>query len=135
RDVRHVVFVGAAAALGALFVWALAGLPSFGDYRGPYGIVLDRVAVGERHASNVVAAVTWDYRGFDTLGEELILFAAAMGVALLLRVIRDDRGEHLRDRVSSDATRLVGQLLVPVVFLLGLWLAAFGYVTPGGGFQ
>ena len=58
-----------------------------------------------------------------------------MGVALILRVIRDDRGEHLRDRVSSDATRLVGQLLVPVVFLLGLWLAAFGYVTPGGGFQ
>jgi multisubunit Na+/H+ antiporter MnhB subunit len=35
--------------------------------------------------NNVVAAVVFDYRGFDTLGEATILFTAVTGVILLLR--------------------------------------------------
>jgi multicomponent Na+:H+ antiporter subunit B len=131
---RTIVFLASTAVLAPFLLWALAGLPDFGHFHGAAGTLLDRVAVHERHVSNVVAAVTFDYRGIDTMGEELILFAAAMGVALILRVV-GDRGEHAPDRESSDATRIVGQLLVPVVLLVGLWLAAFGYVTPGGGFQ
>src|SRR5438874_8790591 len=132
---RTGVFLGSAAVLGAFLVWSVAGLPDFGHVHGAAGALLDRVAVRERHASNVVATVVFDYRGVDTLGEELILFAAAMGVALLLRSIRDADARRPPDRVTSDAIRLVGQLVVPIAFLLGLWLAAFGYVTPGGGFQ
>ena len=40
--------------------------------------------------SNVVSAVVFDYRGIDTMGEEFILFAAVMSVALLLRESRGD---------------------------------------------
>ena len=42
-------------------------------------------------ATAAVSAVNFDYRGFDTLGEEFILFAAVVGVASLLRGLR---GEH-----------------------------------------
>ena len=35
---------------------------------------------GETGSNNIVAAVTFDYRGFDTLGEASVLFAAATGV-------------------------------------------------------
>jgi len=131
---RTGTFLASGAVLGTVVLWALAGLPDFGNFHGRVGTLLDRVAVHERHASNVISTVVFDYRGFDTLGEELILFAAAMGVALILRSIRDE-GPRPRDRVQSDAVRLVGQLMVPVALLTGLWLAAFGYVTPGGGFQ
>jgi multicomponent Na+:H+ antiporter subunit B len=133
--VRTTAFLASAGILGALLLWALAGLPDFGHFHGAVGTLVDPDAVQERHVSNVIAAVTFDYRGIDTMGEEMILFGAAMGVALILRVIRDEGGADTDDRASSDTTRLVGQLLVPVVLLLGLWLAAFGYVTPGGGFQ
>ena len=34
----------------------------------------------ETGASNVVSSIVWDFRGFDTLGEETVLFAAAVGV-------------------------------------------------------
>jgi multicomponent Na+:H+ antiporter subunit B len=132
---RTTVFLASAGILGAFLLWALAGLADFGRFHGAVGTLVGRVAVDERHVSNVIAAVTFDYRGIDTMGEELILFAAAMGVSLILRTIRDETGADREDRVSSDTTRLVGQLLVPVVLLLGLWLSAFGYVTPGGGFQ
>jgi multisubunit Na+/H+ antiporter MnhB subunit len=39
----------------------------------------------ETSSNNVVAAVLFDYRGFDTLGEATILFTAVTGVLLLLR--------------------------------------------------
>jgi multicomponent Na+:H+ antiporter subunit B len=97
-------------------------------------IPINRAASHERHVTNVVASVVFDYRGFDTLGEEFILFTAVMGVALLLREARDDR-ERPRDEVRSDAVRAVGLVLVGPTVLFGLYLVAHGYLTPGGGFQ
>ena len=113
----------------------MAGLPHFGHYRGPYGVVLDRLAVPERHVENVVNATTYDFRGFDTMGEEFILFAAVTGVVLLLRKSGEDEEGPPEDTVTSDALRLFGLLALAGGVLVGLWLAAYGLVTPGGGFQ
>jgi multicomponent Na+:H+ antiporter subunit B len=139
---RTRLFAVGAAGFAALFAWGLWGLPGFSHYRGPYGKVLDSVAVKERHATNVVAAVTFDYRGVDTMGEEFILFAAAMGVALLLRHQREESEAPPEDvaagRVpppSSEAVRLLGLGMVGPVALLGIYLVAHGHLTPGGGFQ
>ncbi len=132
--VRLAVFAVSGAVLAALSVWAFTGLPEFGEFQGQYGRILNSTAVPERHVTNVVSAVTFDYRGFDTLGEELILFAAVMGVALLLREARDDR-ERPRDEVKSDAVRAIGLGLVGTMIVVGLYVAAHGYLTPGGGFQ
>ena len=135
RRVRLSLFFATAPLFAAVVVRGLAGLPDFGHYRHAYGEILARAAPVERHTTNAVGATVFDYRGFDTLGEEFILFAAALGVALLLRGVRDERAGRPPDRVESDAVRLLGLLMVPATILLGLWLAAFGYVTPGGGFQ
>jgi multicomponent Na+:H+ antiporter subunit B len=133
RRVRLVVFVPALALFGFLLFWSFAGLPDFGSYRGPYGFVLNRVAVPERHMDNVVNATVYDYRGFDTLGEEFILFAAAGGVVLLLRGERRQPAEG--ESVRSDLLRVGGPVAVGIAFLVGLWIVAFGFITPGGGFQ
>jgi multicomponent Na+:H+ antiporter subunit B len=115
RRVRIGVLVPALAGLGALFAWAIAGMPAFGDYRGPYGFVLNRVVVPLRHTTNVVAIV---------------------GVTLLLRDDgRSRRVERHTRRFPSDAVRLVGVAMIGGGLLVALWLQAFGYVTPGGGFQ
>jgi multicomponent Na+:H+ antiporter subunit B len=135
RRARLVVFAVSAAGLAALLLWGLAGLHDFGHYPGPYGDVLNRVAVDERHATNVVAAVVFDYRGVDTLGEEYILFCSVMGVALLLREVRDREAERPLDPYPLDVVRAAGALLVGPTVLLGLYVVAFGYLTPGGGFQ
>ncbi|MFL5946371.1 MAG: hydrogen gas-evolving membrane-bound hydrogenase subunit E [Gaiellaceae bacterium] len=141
RRVRLIVFGVSGAVFAALLVAAVVDLPAFGHYQGAYGNQLNREAVAERHTTNVVTAVVFDYRGFDTLGEEFILFASVVGVTLLLRRHKDSEDEtHVLERAPDDATRSdavrVGTLVaVPVVFLLGLWVVAFGLVTPGGGFQ
>ena len=130
------VLAPALVGLGSLLAWAIAGLPAFGDYRGPYGYVLNRVVVPLRHTTNVVMGTTFDVRGVDTMGEEFILYAAILGVTLLLRGETHERqAERRTRRFGSDAVRLVGVLMVGGGLLIGLWLAAFGYITPGGGFQ
>lgn len=135
RRVRMAILAPALAGLGALFGWAIAGLPRFGDYRGPYGYVLNQIVVPLRHSTNVVMGTTFDVRGVDTMGEEFILYAAVLGVTLLLR---DESGarrvERKTRRLRSDAVRLVGVVMVGGGLLVGLWLVAFGYITPGGGF-
>jgi multicomponent Na+:H+ antiporter subunit B len=134
RRTRLAIFGVAASGLAALLFWSLAGVPDFGHYHGPYGTVLNHVAVGERHATNVVSAIVFDYRGFDTLGEEIILFASVIGVSLLLR--KDEEKDHVpNDAVRDSAIRAAGLLSVGALFGIGLWIVAFGMVTPGGGFQ
>jgi multicomponent Na+:H+ antiporter subunit B len=139
---RRRVFLAAAVVAGALLLWGLSGLPDYGIYQGPYGDVLNQVAVAERKATNVVAAVTFDYRGVDTMGEEYILFAAVIGVAILLRAQRDETeqppDEDAADRQApetSNAVRVVGLALVGPVVLFGIYIVAHGHLSPGGGFQ
>ena len=132
---RTALFLVAAAGLGALLGWGVSGLPAFGDFHGAYGSFLSEAALGQRHTTNVVAAVVFDYRAFDTLGEELMLFAAVTGTALLLREAREEEAKQVVDAVRSEPVRLAGLAAFPVVVLLGLFVVAFGYLTPGGGFQ
>ena len=134
RAFRLGLFAASAAGLAALLLWGVAGLPDFGHYAGPYGYVLNAVVPNERHVTNVVTATVFDYRGFDTLGEEFILFAAAMGVALLLRDVREahEPPDHV---VGSEGVRLVGLAFVPALVGIGLYVVAHGFITPGGGFQ
>ena len=87
---RFCLFMPAVAGFAAMFLWGLDGLARFGNYPGPYGDIINRVALPERHLTNMATAVNFDYRGFDTLGEEYILFAAVVGLALLLRQARGE---------------------------------------------
>lgn len=42
----------------------------------------------ETGASNVIAAILTDYRGFDTLGETIVLFTSIVAVASVLRTVK-----------------------------------------------
>lgn len=127
-----VVFLG-------IFCYSVLNLPPWGQYRGPYGDVIARSVVYERHATDAVNAINYDYRGFDTLGEEFILFAAVLGVTMLLRREKDVQTRAVgkvsdQPRLSATvrASNLPG-LLGMVVF--GLYIGLHGALTPGGGFQ
>jgi multicomponent Na+:H+ antiporter subunit B len=135
--VRALLALVALGALAAVLVVAVADLEPFGHYPGPYGDVLAKVVPGERHTGQLVAATVFDYRGFDTLGEEMILFAAACGCATLLRVRRRERDEREPPErpVPSFAARALGAALVGPIVVFGAYVIANGHITPGGGFS
>jgi multicomponent Na+:H+ antiporter subunit B len=141
RRLRLSVFGVGALGFTALLVWGLANLQSFGSFDGRYGQLLARITVPERAATSSIAVTTFDFRGIDTLGEEFILFTAAVGVLVLLRVQR--AGEEVaaepararRPTAGSTALRSVATALVGPVLVLGIYIVAHGHLTPGGGFQ
>jgi multicomponent Na+:H+ antiporter subunit B len=137
---RKRLFVLGAAGLGTLMLWGLGGLPDVGDFATLYGQVINSVAVEERGGTSAVGAVNFDYRGFDTLGEEFILFAAVLVLVLLLRRLGEERadspaGNARRAHTTSTVVRLTCTALVGPTALLAVYITMHGHLTPGGGFQ
>ena len=142
RRVRLILFGASAVALGVVLVLGLRGLPAFGHYQGVYGRVLVGVGVGLRHATDLVTALNFDFRAFDTLGEEFILFGSVLGIVLILRDLReeDERPNHVEADEhtfagASEALRALALILVPALIAIGVYIVVHGQLTPGGGFQ
>lgn len=126
---------------GTLLLVALGGLPRLGDVPHPYA---DRAvpAALSRNTANVISSVNFDQRAFDTLGEEFVLFSAAVAALLLLRRFHEqaglgggDSGASFGPRDAWSAVNLVGFALLAPTVMVGLYVVAHGAVSPGGGFQ
>lgn len=124
-------------------VWRVAAaLPAFGAPSEQYGATVNALLTAARHVTNMVAAVNFDVRGLDTLGEESMLLCAVTGAVVLLR---GARGEDMTERAGrvpgraaadrSDATVLVCRIAGTLTLLFGVYMVLHGTVTPGGGFQ
>jgi multicomponent Na+:H+ antiporter subunit B len=136
------LFALAGAGIAAVLVIGFRGLPDFGDYHGVYGRVIDGVGVTVRHGTDLITALNFDIRAFDTLGEEFILFASVLGIVLILRQLRgeqeapnqEETEEHRFARASA-ALRALALGLIPSIVVVGVYIVVHGQITPGGGFQ
>jgi multicomponent Na+:H+ antiporter subunit A len=136
---RRVVRVAIAVAVAAMvFVFALVAA----GYRitPPVSNELVARSVPEGHGRNVVNVILVDFRGFDTLGEIMVLAVAAIGAVALARAgrrVAAARGE--RQAPNQPVARLPFidvsvRIVFPVVMLTSLWLLFAGHNQPGGGF-
>ncbi len=144
RPVRLGVFLAAGAGMATVLIIAFTGLPAFGSAHELVGSVTNLTEPTLRHATDVVTALNFDIRAFDTLGEEFILFVSVSGVALLLRHMRDEPEdeedttpgiEEHRFAGASDGLKLTSLVLIPLILAFGAYLVFHGQLTPGGGFQ
>ena len=94
-------------ATGAMLVYATIDLPAFGDPNSPANTYVgtdyltrtpDDIGV-----PNIVTAVLASYRGFDTLGETGVVFAAALAVILLLGFGERSLSATLGKKKGKDA--------------------------------
>jgi multicomponent Na+:H+ antiporter subunit B len=142
RRLRIAAFLIMALALAPLAAFGLAELPAFGHYPGPYGDIINAMGVPLRHVTNMVSAVNYDFRGLDTLIEELILFASVTGVVMLLRGARGETAsakpvpiKHRIRRGRSEAIAGLARWMAPLTALFGVYVVLHAQITPGGGFQ
>lgn len=142
---RLLVFLAGAVGVAAIYCAGIRNLPAWGDYRGPYGDLIAHLSVYQRHTTDTVNAITYDYRGFDTLGEEFILFSAVTGVMLLLRPDEEEKKKKrapqgnpasFRDRAAlSETVQVLTTAIFGFSLLFGFYIGTHGQLTPGGGFQ
>jgi multisubunit Na+/H+ antiporter MnhB subunit len=65
---------------------ALGSLPQFGNpIMGTSRFYLAEETLEKIHATNLVSSINLNFRAYDTLGEATALFAAAVGVMVLMR--------------------------------------------------
>jgi multicomponent Na+:H+ antiporter subunit B len=86
------LFVATVTAL--VLLWGTVDLPSFGAITNPViaaGPHYMARSVPETGIPNVVTSTLASYRGYDTLGETVVVFTAGVGVLVLLK--RPRRGE------------------------------------------
>ena len=80
-------------ALGVMFFTAAVTMRPFG---APPSAMDDYIIANtqqETGANNAVAAVVFDWRGYDTLGEATILFTAATAVVMLFRKRKNEASD------------------------------------------
>jgi energy-converting hydrogenase B subunit I len=88
-------------------------------------------------APNAVGTIVFDFRGYDTLGETLILITAVITVGVVFgrgAFIEEERAE-LRHVTPTPVQSLFGTPVIIILMCFGLLLIFGGHLTPGGGFQ
>jgi len=86
-------------------------------------------------AANIVTAIVVTYRGFDTLGEVTILFLTASIIAFFLKLKDEENEIKIKNSDTSELLVTASQILIPIIFLFGIYVFMNGHLTPGGGFQ
>jgi len=128
RDIASLVF-----SAGLLFLLLVIGTElALGHPDMRVGAEYLRVAGPELGAANIVTAILAGYRGFDTLGELSILFAAATAASL---VLGHRRADARRDPPGGLVLSAGADLLFPLLLVVGIFIVVHGHLTPGGGFQ
>ncbi|MFT6153229.1 MAG: multicomponent K+:H+ antiporter subunit A [Bermanella sp.] len=90
--------------------------------------------------TNVVNVILVDFRGFDTLGEIVVLGIAALGIFKLIAKMRislptrDDRGRPWSNDPHPMMFEMVSQSLLPLALLVSAYIFLRGHNLPGGGF-
>ncbi|MDQ0303194.1 monovalent cation/H+ antiporter subunit A [Ancylobacter polymorphus] len=113
-------------------------------------------AYSEGGGTNIINVILVDFRGFDTMGEIVVLCLAGLTVFALLRRFRpapesieqpeQQRIQHAYDVATPDRSpgdtvadymlipRLIMHWLFPVIAVMAVYLFMRGHDLPGGGF-
>ncbi len=121
--------------IGGLLLWSFPE----GSAGGAPASARVSALIASTGASNAVCSIVLGSRLLDTLFEVLVFSVAVLGVRITLQGSRQDRASRvpaaMAERAESDVVRRSAYLLFPPVTLLGIYLAVFGHVSPGGGFS
>lgn len=80
---------------GLALIYTTIDMPNWGDINSPASIHVSpryiQKTIEETATPNIVTSVLADYRGFDTLGETVVIFTASIVCILLLKRCKDDK--------------------------------------------
>lgn len=102
-------------ATGAMLIWATGEFPPWGDPNSPASIHVSpryiEQTLEETSVPNAVTSVLADYRGFDTMFETTVIFAAGVSCFMLLRLFakKEPEAVHYRHLLTGLTIRVRGK--------------------------
>ncbi len=82
----------------ALMLYAVLGLPV--THNPDVKQYYLQNALEKTGSANIVNAIVWDFRAYDTLGEETVLFAAVLAVFLIVHKKSEFKFRTLKKHIS-----------------------------------
>ena len=93
--------------VGAALIYATLDMPAYGDPDSPANAYVGREYLERSPADidvpNIVTGVLASYRGYDTLGETLVVFTAGLACVLLLGANSGRGGRNVNDAAEDEA--------------------------------
>jgi len=139
---RHWLPLAVVLMTGAALVYGTLDIPGFGDPTSPAQTHVSphyiEQGMRETGVPNIVTAVLASYRGFDTLGEVVVVFTAGIAVLLLLgdKHQKPITGGAKEKRIPQNLVlRIISKTVIPLIILFALYVQFHGDYGPGGGFQ
>lgn len=126
---------------------AVHELPAFGQPLMKVAGYYLRRGAADTGATNLLAAVLFDYRAYDRLGEAVVIFVALIATLTLMRSSgralpgeskKEDEGEirvkGKREENLSLIVRTTARPVARVALIFGLFIILHGHIVHGGGF-
>ena len=141
RKTYYVLAGFAAFVFVAVLLVGVSYLPRFGAHGNPTANeIVDKFiqdGINDTGATNFVSGMILDYRAFDTLGESFVLFTAISCVFILLKETRKDKKPKKDTFVlfNDPIVRSCASIIIPIIFLFGIYVILNGSISPGGGFS
>ncbi|WP_337993233.1 DUF4040 domain-containing protein [Thalassomonas viridans] len=138
------------AVTAGLLIYGTLEMPPFGSAYAPAHQHIAphyiHQSFGETGIINIVTSVLASYRGYDTLGELIVIFTAGIGVLVLLSSLAPEAGskegkeQHGKGKLPAPMKqhailRIVSKMLIPLILLFALYVQFHADFGPGGGFQ
>lgn len=109
RKPQNLLALGVVLVTGAALIYGTLDMPEFGDPEAPAHTYLSphftQESVAEIGIPNMVTSVLASYRGYDTLGEAVVIYVAGVGVLLVLgsgAVQRRRKADSERERGDGE---------------------------------
>ncbi|EMR12773.1 monovalent cation/H+ antiporter subunit A [Methylophaga lonarensis MPL] len=122
---------------GAVSVLAMAVLSR--DFMPISGFFIENSVPGGG-GTNVVNVILVDFRGFDTLGEIVVLALAGLGIFAMMRGLKlpapklDFSGRDWSNDPHPPIMQTLTRLLFPLMLMVAVFIFLRGHNLPGGGF-
>lgn len=124
-----------------LFFLAVQELPLLGDANSPAATHVSPYYIENAYldtgASNLVTAVLISYRGFDTLGETIVIFIAGLATLSIVSYYYQEMQivEDEEQGFGGEVLDTTFRYMIPIVIMYGLYILVHGEYSPGGAFQ
>jgi len=124
---------------GAVLVYGLQDAPLIGNQESPAHLHVAPSYIEEAYnktgVPNLVTAVLASYRGFDTLGEVVVVFTAGLSIILLLGASKTDPVKDYGSISDQNIQKIVTKIIIPFILIFALYVQFHGDYGAGGGFQ
>ena len=152
--ILFVIITGGLLIYGSLDIAAYGSLDSASYLHPQLAQWYIEKSVGETGLPNIVTSVLASYRGYDTLGETVVVFTAATAVWSLIGLRHVKQQHDVPNNTNDTPTtanetignnnvlrqrhvvlKITAKLLIPFILLFAFYVQFHGDYGPGGGFQ